>query len=110
MFARNFSAKEIDIMALRPGSKTLLKASVPEEPAEQSQPADQEDQRPRNTPPNTVPVEGFSIEVDGKLKSQHATEAAALKIGAELKRKFPVLQVKIYDAVAKTRSLVEAAK
>ena len=37
-------------------------------------------------------------------------EEAATTTGAELKRKFPMLQVTIYDAVAKTRTLVDAAK
>jgi len=97
-------------MALKSVSKPVLKVSAPEDPVEERRAAEEEQQRPRNTPPNTFPSEGFSVEVDGKIKSQHATEAAALKVGSDLKGKFPVLQVKIYDAVAKTRSLVEASK
>ena len=64
----------------------------------------------------SIGVEGCPCEspgqaVDcGKIKSQHATAEAATKIGAELKRKYPVIQVMIYDAVAKTRTLIEAAK
>jgi hypothetical protein len=48
--------------------------------------------------------------VDGKIKSQHPTAEAATKAGAELKRRFPVLKVMIYDAAVKTRTLVEAAE
>jgi hypothetical protein len=93
-------------MAVRSVTKGILKASEPREGAAD----DVEEQRPGNMPPNTFPTEGFSIEVDGKIKSQHPTAEAAAKVGAQLKRQFPVIQVMIYDAVAKTRTLVEAAK
>ena len=93
-------------MAVRSVTKGILKAPEPREGAAD----DAEEQRPRNMPPNAFPTEGFSIEVDGKIKSQHPTAEAAAKVGAELKRQFPVIQVMIYDAVAKTRTLVEAAK
>jgi hypothetical protein len=33
--------------------------------------------------------------------------ADAMKVGLELKKKFPVIQVTIYDAAAKTRTPVE---
>jgi hypothetical protein len=49
------------------------------------------------------------LEVDGKMKSQHPTREAATAVGAELKRKFPVLQITIYDAAAKTRTPVDSA-
>ena len=97
-------------MAVRSVTKGILKAPEPRDGAEERVADDAEEQRPRNMPPNTFPTEGFSIEVDGKIKSQHATAEAATKIGAELKRKYPVIQVMIYDAVAKTRTLIEAAK
>ena len=94
-------------MALRPASKGLLKASDQHsEPAERDEP---EGQRPRNPPPSSLPTEGFSLEVDGKMKSEHPTADAATKVGADLKRRFPVLQVTIYDAAAKTRTLIQAA-
>jgi hypothetical protein len=97
-------------MAVRSVTKGILKAPEHRDGAEMHAGDDVEEQRPRNMPPNTFPTEGFSIEVDGKIKSQHATAEAATKIGAELKRKYPVIQVMIYDAVAKTRTMVEAAK
>src|SRR6266545_7493197 len=82
-FAAEFFSKEIDIMALRSVSKPVLKAPMAQQAGEEPRPADQEEQqRPRNTPPNKFPVEGFSVEVDGKIKSQHDTEAAALKAGS----------------------------
>jgi hypothetical protein len=94
-------------MAVRSVTKSLLKAPEPRESAEERGHDEVEEQRPRNMPPNAFPTEGFSIEVDGKLKSQHPTAEIAMKVGAELKRKFPVIQVMVYDAVAKTRTLVD---
>ena len=96
-------------MAIRSAAKAALKSPEPRVAAEEHHRKGVEEQGPRNMPPNTYPTEGFSLEVDGKLKSQHPTADAATKIGAELKRKFPVLKVTIYDAAAKTRTLVQAA-
>jgi hypothetical protein len=94
-------------MALRPASKGLLKATDQHsEPAERDE---VEAHQPRNPPPSSVPTEGFSVEVDGKIKSEYPTAEAAAKVGADLKRRFPVLQVTIYDAASKTRTLIEAA-
>jgi hypothetical protein len=96
-------------MAIRSVTRGILKSPEPRYGSEQG-PDDAPEERPRNMPPNSYPTEGFSLEVDGKIKSQHPTSEAAMTVGAELKRRFPVLQVTIYDAVAKTRTLVEAAK
>jgi hypothetical protein len=96
-------------MAPRTASKGLLKAPDLHDDAPVRNAEEQDDLRPRNAPPNTYPTEGFSIEVDGKLKAQYPTAEQATKVGAELKRKFPVLQVMVYDAAAKTRTMVEAA-
>jgi hypothetical protein len=98
-------------MTSRSDSKPVLKAPVLHDARDEHRAAGQDElQRPRNTPPNKFPIEGFSVEVDGKMKSQYATEAAAVKAGSELKGRFPVLQVKIYDAAAKSYSLIEAPK
>jgi hypothetical protein len=96
-------------MAVRSTTKGILKSPEPRD-ATDERGDEVEEQRPRNLPPNTFPTEGFSIEVDGKIKSQHPTAEAATKAGAELKRRFPVLKVMIYDAAVKTRTLVEAAE
>jgi hypothetical protein len=97
-------------MAIRSTTKGLLKASEPRDVTDERVADEVEEQRPRNLPPNTFPTEGFSIEVDGKIKSQHPTAEAAANAGADLTRRFPVIQVMIYDAAGKTRTLVEAAK
>ena len=66
-----------------------------------------EEKRPKNLKANTVPTDGFGLEVDGKMKSQHASSDAAFKAGLELKTKFPLIQVKVFDAKEQTRTIVE---
>jgi uncharacterized phage-like protein YoqJ len=36
--------------------------------------------------------------VDGRLKSEHPTQEAALTVARELKRKFPQIRVAVVDA------------
>jgi hypothetical protein len=54
-----------------------------------------------------VPTEGWVLEVDGILKSEYANSDEASKAGSELKKKFPQIQVKVYDAEKRTRTLVK---
>lgn len=68
----------------------------------------EEMQQPRNvTRVDLVVNEGFGLEVDGRMKMVFPSLAAAQKRGRDLKAEFPMLQVKIYDAAAKSRSLIE---
>lgn len=69
-----------------------------------------EEKRPANTRADIPPTEGYSIEVDGKLKAQLSTPEIAFQAGTELKKKFPFIQVRIYDARARTRKPVELPK
>lgn len=64
---------------------------------------------PKNLQANAMPTEGYGLEVDGKMKSQYATAEAAAKVGSELKRKFPYLQIRIFDAKERTRTAVDLA-
>jgi hypothetical protein len=50
-----------------------------------------------------LPDQGYALEVDGRMKAEFATRDGAKAGGEELKRRFPMLQVRIYDAQAKTR-------
>jgi hypothetical protein len=50
---------------------------------------------------------GYVLEVDGKFKSEYESSEAALKAGLELKKKYPHIQVRVYDAKERTRTLVE---
>ncbi len=65
------------------------------------------EKRPRNLPPVDVAEVGFSLVVDGKTKSHYDSAQAASDAGLALKRAFPVVQVAVYDAVEKTRTLIE---
>ena len=56
---------------------------------------------------NALPAEGFGLLVDGKIKSQYETREAALKAALDLKRKFPKLQVALFEGVSGSRTLVE---
>lgn len=67
------------------------------------------DTRPKNPPASSLPIEGYSLEVDGKSKSHYSTAGEASAAGAELKRKYPNIQVNIYDAKTRTRTLVESS-
>jgi len=56
---------------------------------------------------DALPVEGFGLAVDGKIKSQYASSEAALKAGLAIKQNFPKVQVTVFDAIEGTRTLVE---
>ena len=66
--------------------------------------------RPKNPRANTLPTEGFVLEVDGKFKSEYESSAAAMKVGLELKTNYPHIQVKVYDAKEQTRTPVELSE
>ena len=52
------------------------------------------------------PSEGFVIIVDGHFKSEFDTVEAAKASGRELKSAYPKLQIEIYDAATKARTLL----
>jgi hypothetical protein len=52
------------------------------------------------------PTEGFVTIVDGHFKTEFATVEAAEASGRELKSAYPRLQVEIYDAATKVRTLL----
>ena len=66
--------------------------------------------RPKNPPSNVRPTEGYILEVDGKFKTEFESSEAAMKAGLELKTKYPQIQVKVYDAKERTRTLVELSE
>jgi hypothetical protein len=55
-----------------------------------------------------LPGSGYGIEVDGLLKSEFVTMEGATNGARELKTRFPMLQIRIYDAASKTRTEVTA--
>ena len=50
-----------------------------------------------------LPKTGYAIEIDGILKSQFATKKGAEDGAVELKRRFPKVRIRIYDATQQTR-------
>jgi len=71
------------------------------------QPADNGTTRPKNPSANILPSEGYVLEIDGKFKTEYVTSEEASKAGLELKKKFPYIQVKVYGAKERTRTVVE---
>jgi hypothetical protein len=57
--------------------------------------------------PEVLPKISYKLEVDGRLKSEHPTQEAALTVALELKRKFPQIRVAIVDAKGPERIAVE---
>ena len=70
------------------------------------QPANNGTTRPKNPSANVLPTEGFVLEIDGKFESEYKASADAMKAGVELKKKFPFIQVIVYDAKERIRTLV----
>lgn len=48
-----------------------------------------------------LPTSGYAILVDGCVKTEFATRDGVESGARDLKRRFPMLQVKVYDAQAK---------
>jgi hypothetical protein len=67
-----------------------------------------EEQQPRKIiRADKAPTDGYSLVVDGHFKSHHETVEAAEEAGMALKNQFQMLQVQVYDAATKTRSMIE---
>ena len=67
-----------------------------------------EEQAPRKIiRADKAPTEGYSLVVDGHFKSHHDTVEAAEQAGMALKNQYQMLQVQVYDAATKTRSMIE---
>jgi hypothetical protein len=56
-----------------------------------------------------LPTSGFALIVDGHAKTEFETRDQALKAATDLKRRFPMLQVKIYDAETRRSESIEMA-
>jgi hypothetical protein len=56
---------------------------------------------PMHRTPTGLPTSGYALIVDGHIKSEFKTKEGVEKGARELKRRFPMIQVKVYDAEAK---------
>lgn len=64
--------------------------------------------RPKNPSANALPTKGYVLEIDGKFKLEYEALEQAKKAASEIKKKYSQVQVKIYDAKARTRIVVES--
>ena len=69
--------------------------------------ADNDTATSKNPPANTIPSTGYILEIDGKFKSEFETSDVATKSALDLKKKYPQIQVNVYDAKENARTLVE---
>ena len=53
-----------------------------------------------------LPTSGYALEVDGRLKTEFTTRDGAQAGAEELKKRFPMLRIRIYDAQTRTREEV----
>ena len=56
-----------------------------------------------------LPTNGFALIVDGQTKREFDMQDRAMKAAMELKGRFPMLQVKVYDAETKQSETIELA-
>ena len=67
-----------------------------------------EEQQPRNIQrADIAPANGYAIVVDGHFKTLFSEESAAKKAASELLASFPMLKIEIYDARARSRTLIK---
>jgi hypothetical protein len=51
---------------------------------------------------------GFALEIDGRIKTEFDTREGAESGAIELKRRFPALQIRVYDARTNSRHEIQA--
>ena len=57
---------------------------------------------------NELPRTGFAVEIDGRIKAEFNTGEDAENGAIELKRRFPALRIRLYDAETQSRHDVQA--
>jgi hypothetical protein len=51
---------------------------------------------------DTIPTDGYVLAVDGKLKTKFTASEEAAAAALKLKQAYPVLQVQVFDAAARS--------
>jgi hypothetical protein len=59
--------------------------------------------------PTDLPTSGYALIVDGRAKLEFKIQDSAIQAPKDLKRRFPNLQVKVYDAERKRVEQIELA-
>lgn len=67
----------------------------------------QEVKKPENLRANVMPIDGFVLSVDGKLKTRYETSEDAMTAASKLKQSYPVIQVAVYDATQRMYTAVD---
>ena len=57
-----------------------------------------------------MPLTGYAVMVDGQIKTEFKTKEGAHNGARDLKRRFPMLQIKVYDADAREAQVIELAR
>ena len=61
-------------------------------------------------PVQDLPQSGYAVVVDGQVKTEFKTKEGAQNGARDLKRRFPMLQIKVYDAETKLIQDIELAR
>jgi hypothetical protein len=83
-------------MAARPEIRAITKRRGPEEPAEERF---GQGKRPEKGP--------FRLQVDRQTKESYATYEEAEAAGLAIKKRHPIVQVTVYDALNGVRKIIE---
>ena len=89
--------------------KPLSKEQAVKKPGLMEMPVHDEPQPTNIGRADVTPKIGFILEIDGRMKNKFDSESEARETAIQLKARFPMLQVKIYDAVEKTRTVISTA-
>ena len=63
-------------------------------------------EKPTNLRANMMPIDGYVLSVDGKFKTRFETSDEAMTAAVALKQNYPVVQVAVFDAAARSYSPV----
>jgi hypothetical protein len=61
-------------------------------------------------PVQDLPQSGYAVIVDGQVKTEFKTKEGAQNGARDLKRRFPMLQIKVYDAQTRHIEDIELAR
>ena len=61
-------------------------------------------------PAQELPQSGYAVVVDGQVKTEFKTQEGAQNGARDLKRRFPMLQIKVYDAATRQVYEVDLAR
>ncbi len=67
----------------------------------------QDTKKPANLRANAMPIDGYVLSDDGKLKTRYESSKDAIAAGAKLKQSYPMIQVAVSDATQRNYTPVE---